>query len=209
MPAKPPITKACRLGLSRRTLMAGASAAAGLATVPAGALTATPPTPQPEKNAPRLHDAHDDAAQAALYVDMALQMHRAHRLLIDLVTYEVGRIGIADLTADAALLLFDMEAGPGWIPHGPVDSTPAGRRKASQLALIELGLARTDRKRRGNGQITISPAGREAAAALRGAIGRHGPLMPFFGPSPEKAAEMIATLTTLHRNWRDTVIYRL
>ena len=154
--------------------------------------------------------AHDQGFMAG-YLDALSLVERLHRLLLDVIKDEFERVGVLDINAVQALLLFNI--GDNEVTAGELKSR--GYYQGSNVSynlkkLVEMDYMHHQRCEidRRSVRVRLTPKGREIRDVVTDLFGRHAEGMQSTGVLGEDGIDQIATsLRRVERYWTDQIRY--
>ena len=145
------------------------------------------------------------------YLETLSLLERLHRLLLDVIKDEFERLGILDINAVQALLLFNI--GENEVTAGELKSR--GYYQGSNVSynlkkLVETGYMHHERCQidRRSVRVRLTAKGRELRAVLSSLFGRHAEILERpdrFGA--ERMMEVNGSLQRMERFWTDQIRY--
>ena len=147
------------------------------------------------------------------YLDALGMVERLHRLLLDVVKDEFERVGVLDINAVQALLLFNI--GDNEVTAGELKSR--GYYQGSNVSynlkkLVDMGYihhqrSRTDRR---SVRVSLTDEGKKVAQAVDALYERHTESLEQIGQiDPNSFVQLNKSLQRLERFWTDQILYRL
>lgn len=154
-----------------------------------------------------------DATFMASYLETLTLVERLHRLLLDVIKDEFERLGMLEVNAVQALLLFNI--GDAEVTAGELKSR--GYYQGSNVSynlkkLVETGYIFQERSRadRRSVRIRLTPKGEEVAEVIDELYDRHLKSIDKVGGLDESAFENLnKALGRLERFWVDQILYKL
>ncbi|SIS77458.1 MarR family winged helix-turn-helix transcriptional regulator [Phaeovulum vinaykumarii] len=145
------------------------------------------------------------------YLDSLSLVERLHRLLLDVIKDEFERLGILEINAVQALLLFNI--GDNEVTAGELKSR--GYYQGSNVSynlkkLVEAGYMHHQRCEidRRSVRVRLTPRGRELRQAVGDLFARHSEqLTSRAGMSPENLEDLNRRLRRIERFWTDQIRY--
>ena len=145
------------------------------------------------------------------YLETLSLVERLHRLLLDVIKDEFERLGILEINAVQALLLFNI--GENEVTAGELKTR--GYYQGSNVSynlkkLVDLGYMHHERCQidRRSVRVRLTPRGRDLRAVLAALFARHVEVLERpdrYGP--ERMREVIASLQRMERFWTDQIRY--
>ena len=145
------------------------------------------------------------------YLDTLSLVERLHRLLLDVIKDEFERLGILEINAVQALLLFNI--GENEVTAGELKTR--GYYQGSNVSynlkkLVDLGYMHHERCQidRRSVRVRLTPRGRDLRSILSALFARHVEVLERpdrYGP--ERMREVIASLQRMERFWTDQIRY--
>jgi DNA-binding MarR family transcriptional regulator len=145
------------------------------------------------------------------YLETLSLVERLHRLLLDVIKDEFERLGILEINAVQALLLFNI--GENEVTAGELKTR--GYYQGSNVSynlkkLVDLGYMHHERCQidRRSVRVRLTPKGRDLRAVLSGLFARHVEVLERpdrYGS--ERMREVIASLQRMERFWTDQIRY--
>jgi len=159
---------------------------------------------------PKLPDGTGDALMAG-YVDALALVERLHRLLLDVIKDEFERLGIIEVNAVQALLLFNI--GDHEVTAGELKTR--GYYQGSNVSynlkkLVELGFMDHQRCQidRRSVRVKLTARGREIRDTVAGLFSRHAEGLESRGViDADGIHDINAALRRLERYWSDQIRY--
>ncbi len=153
----------------------------------------------------------DSAAYRESYLDLLSKVERLHRLLLDVVKDEFERLGLLDINAVQALLLFNI--GDAEVTAGELKTR--GYYQGSNVSynlkkLVEAGYLHHERSEvdRRSVRIRLTDRGRFIHDTVAELFGRHaGALAEDAMAGQDRLPETNATLQRIERFWMDHIRY--
>ncbi len=145
------------------------------------------------------------------YLDSLSLVERLHRLLLDVIKDEFERLGILEINAVQALLLFNV--GDNEVTAGELKTR--GYYQGSNVSynlkkLVEMGYMHHQRCEidRRSVRVRLTPKGRNVRDAVGELFARHADGLQARGQvSPEHIDELNATLRRVERYWTEQIRY--
>ena len=158
-----------------------------------------------------LPNSSQSASFATGYLDALGLVERLHRLLLDVIKDEFERIGVLDINAVQALLLFNI--GDNEVTAGELKSR--GYYQGSNVSynlkkLVEMGYMHHQRCEidRRSVRVRLTQSGREVRAAVAGLFARHAGSLHDKGVLDcDSIEELTIRLRRLERFWSDQIRY--
>lgn len=152
-----------------------------------------------------------DQGFMAGYLDALALVERLHRLLLDVIKDEFERVGVLEINAVQALLLFNI--GDHEVTAGELKSR--GYYQGSNVSynlkkLVEMGYMHHQRCEidRRSVRVKLTPKGREIRDVISGLFGRHAVGLQDKGVLGIDGIDQIATsLRRVERYWTDQIRY--
>ncbi len=160
------------------------------------------------------HQAGQDTAQRSFqlgYLDSLALVERLHRLLLDVIKDEFERLGMLEINAVQALLLFNI--GENEVTAGELKSR--GYYQGSNVSynlkkLVEAGYMHHQRSEvdRRSVRVRLTPKGREVRGAVAALFARHAEGMEAKGILGLDGIDLVnGSLRRLERYWTDQIRY--
>jgi len=145
------------------------------------------------------------------YMNMLGMVERLHRLLLDVIKDEFERLGLLDINAVQALLLFNV--GTNEVTAGELKSR--GYYQGSNVSynlkkLVEAGYMHHQRCQidRRAVRVRLTEKGREVRGIVRDLFARHAAGLDKLNILEQNALDSVnATLRTMERYWTDQIRY--
>ncbi len=145
------------------------------------------------------------------YLEALALVERLHRLLLDVIKDEFERVGVLDINAVQALLLFNI--GENEVTAGELKSR--GYYQGSNVSynlkkLVEMGYMHHQRCEidRRSVRVRLTPRGREVAAMVSALFSRHAEGLENRGVIDAEGIDAITTsLRRVERYWSDQIRY--
>lgn len=145
------------------------------------------------------------------YLEALALVERLHRLLLDVIKDEFERVGVLEINAVQALLLFNI--GDNEVTAGELKSR--GYYQGSNVSynlkkLVETGYMHHQRCEidRRSVRVKLTPRGREVAETVSGLFARHAEGLEAKGViGPEGIEEITNSLKRVERYWTDQIRY--
>jgi DNA-binding MarR family transcriptional regulator len=145
------------------------------------------------------------------YLDALSLVERLHRLLLDVIKDEFERVGMLDVNAVQALLLFNI--GDHEVTAGELKTR--GYYQGSNVSynlkkLVELGYMHHQRCEidRRSVRVKLTPRGREIRDVVAGLFARHAEGLESRGVlGPAGIEEITSSLRRMERYWADQIRY--
>jgi DNA-binding MarR family transcriptional regulator len=145
------------------------------------------------------------------YLDALSLVERLHRLLLDVIKDEFERVGMLDVNAVQALLLFNI--GDHEVTAGELKTR--GYYQGSNVSynlkkLVELGYMHHQRCEidRRSVRVKLTPRGREIRDVVAGLFARHAEGLESRGVlGPAGIEEITVSLRRMERYWADQIRY--
>ena len=145
------------------------------------------------------------------YLDTLALVERLHRLLLDVIRDEFERVGVLDINAVQALLLFNI--GTNEVTAGELKSR--GYYQGSNVSynlkkLVEMGYMHHQRCEidRRSVRVRLTPRGREIRDVVGGLFARHAEGLESRGVlGPDGIEDITAALRRVERYWADQIRY--
>ncbi len=145
------------------------------------------------------------------YLESLSLVERLHRLLLDVIKDEFERVGILDINAVQALLLFNI--GDNEVTAGELKSR--GYYQGSNVSynlkkLVEMGYMHHQRCEidRRSVRVRLTPRGREIRDVVGGLFARHAEGLEGRGVlGPDGIEDITAALRRVERYWADQIRY--
>lgn len=150
-------------------------------------------------------------AVMSVYLDALALVERLHRLLLDVIKDEFERLGILEINAVQALLLFNI--GEQEVTAGELKTR--GYYQGSNVSynlkkLVDLGYMhhqRCDADRR-SVRVKLTPKGRDIRQTLEKLFNTHSEkMLKVDGLDQDQVMSVTRTLKTLERFWTDQIRY--
>lgn len=150
-------------------------------------------------------------AVMSVYLDALALVERLHRLLLDVIKDEFERLGILEINAVQALLLFNI--GEQEVTAGELKTR--GYYQGSNVSynlkkLVDLGYMhhqRCDADRR-SVRVKLTPKGRDIRQTLERLFNAHSEkMLKVEGLDQDQVMSVTQTLKTLERFWTDQIRY--
>jgi DNA-binding MarR family transcriptional regulator len=145
------------------------------------------------------------------YLETLSLVERLHRLLLDVIKDEFERLGVLEINAVQALLLFNI--GENEVTAGELKTR--GYYQGSNVSynlkkLVDLGYMHHERCHidRRSVRVRLTPRGRDLRSVLSALFARHVEVLERpdrYGP--ERMREVIASLQRMERFWTDQIRY--
>jgi DNA-binding MarR family transcriptional regulator len=164
---------------------------------------------QQAPQAPPQPELTEDAAST--YVQLTRTIERLHRRFLDVLRYEIGRLGITDINAVQALMLCNLEGRDLAVRDLVERGYYLGSNVSYNLKqLVETGYCEQERSARDkrSRRIVLTQKGRELCERLAELEKRHARAL--FATAPDKEAPEVALriLRQLERGWSDYLRYQ-
>lgn len=145
------------------------------------------------------------------YLDSLALVERLHRLLLDVIKDEFERVGVLDINAVQALLLFNI--GDNEVTAGELKSR--GYYQGSNVSynlkkLVEMGYMHHQRCEidRRSVRVRLTPRGREIRDVVASLFARHAEGLETKGViSAEGIEDITSSLKRMERYWSDQIRY--
>jgi len=145
------------------------------------------------------------------YLEALALVERLHRLLLDVIKDEFERVGVLEINAVQALLLFNI--GDNEVTAGELKSR--GYYQGSNVSynlkkLVEMGYMHHQRCEidRRSVRVRLTPRGREIRDVVAGLFARHAEgLMGRDVITPDGIADITSALKRVERYWTDQIRY--
>lgn len=154
-----------------------------------------------------------DPAQGLMtgYLESLALVERLHRLLLDVIKDEFERLGLLEINAVQALLLFNI--GENEVTAGELKSR--GYYQGSNVSynlkkLVELGFMHHQRSEidRRSVRVRLTEKGRHIRSVVAGLFGRHAEGIASRGLlGPEAVEQVNGSLRRMERYWTDQIRY--
>lgn len=152
-----------------------------------------------------------DQSFMANYLDALSLVERLHRLLLDVIKDEFERVGVLEINAVQALLLFNI--GDNEVTAGELKTR--GYYQGSNVSynlkkLVDMGYMHHQRCEidRRSVRVRLTPRGREIRDIVAGLFSRHAEGLEGKGViSGEGIADITASLKRVERYWSDQIRY--
>ena len=156
-------------------------------------------------------DEGPDAATLAGYLESLALVERLHRLLLDVIKDEFERLGVLDINAVQALLLFNI--GDNEVTAGELKTR--GYYQGSNVSynlkkLVEAGYMHHQRcaADRRAVRVRLTPRGRDIHAVVSGLFARHADTLERRGVmSAQDIVDVNTGLRRIERFWSDQIRY--
>ena len=161
-----------------------------------------------------IHTPMEKGAQAAFmagYLDALALVERLHRLLLDVIKDEFERVGVLEINAVQALLLFNI--GENEVTAGELKTR--GYYQGSNVSynlkkLVEMGYMHHQRCEidRRSVRVRLTQKGREIRDVVAALFERHAEGLESKGVlGPEGISDITASLKRMERYWSDQIRY--
>lgn len=145
------------------------------------------------------------------YLEALALVERLHRLLLDVIKDEFERVGVLEINAVQALLLFNI--GDNEVTAGELKSR--GYYQGSNVSynlkkLVEMGYMHHQRCEidRRSVRVKLTPRGREIRAVVSGLFARHAEGLEAKGViGPDGIEDITTSLKRVERYWTDQIRY--
>ena len=192
---------------------AAPSAGTARATTPRPAAAAPRPGPATSTavpaEAPAPAPLSDDAIET--YVQLTRTVERLHRRFLDVLRFELTRLGIADINAVQALMLTNLDGRDLAVRDLVERGYYLGSNVSYNLKqLVEAGYceqSRSERDKRSR-RIVLTDKGLELCERLGELDRRHAHILYDAAPDPEDPGVTLRALRQLERSWSDYLRYQ-